>query len=67
MERNYEALRNKILGKYGKLGPFAAELGLTPSTLSIKLSGASDWKREEIERCYQLLDLTEDEIMAYFF
>lgn len=67
MSRNYEALRRKILGKYGCLAKFANDLGITPSTLSIKLKGGSDWTREEIEKSSQLLDLTADEVMAIFF
>lgn len=67
MGRDYEALRRKILGKYGRLAPFAAELGITISTLSAKLKGKTDWKREEIARCVELLELTPEEAMAIFF
>lgn len=67
MGRNYEELRKKILGKYGSLSLFANDLGITPSTLSIKLKGGSDWTREEIEKCIQLLELTVEEAMAIFF
>ena len=67
MGRNYEELRRKILGKYGQLGPFAKELGIQPSTLSLKLQGSTDWRREEIEKTAQLLDLTADEVWLIFF
>ena len=67
MGRNYEELRRKILGKYGQLGPFAKELGIQPGTLSLKLQGATDWKREEIEKTSQLLDLTAEDVWLIFF
>ncbi len=67
MGRDYEALRRKILGKYGSLAPFAQELGITPSTLSLKLQGSSDWRRAEIESCIGLLELTLEEVQAIFF
>ena len=67
MGRDYEVLRRKILGKYGSLAPFAQELSITPSTLSLKLQGNSDWRRAEIERCAELLELTQEEIVAIFF
>ena len=67
MGRDYEELRRKILGKFGQLGPFATELGIQPSTLSLKLQGASDWKREEIEKTAQLLELTPDDVWLIFF
>lgn len=67
MAKDYEALRRRILGKFGSLGAFAAEMGFTPSTLSSKLKGTTDWTRAEIEKASQLLELTTDEVMEYFF
>lgn len=67
MGRDYEPLRRRILGKYGSLAPFAQELGITPSTLSLKLQGRSDWRREEIERCIAALELTMEDVAAIFF
>ena len=67
MGRDYEVLRRKILGKYGKLAPFAEELGITLSTLSTKLKGKTDWKRGEIVHCIESLELTPEEAMAIFF
>lgn len=67
MGRDYEVLRRKILGKYGSLAPFAQELGITPSTLSLKLQGRTDWRRAEIAHIIELLELTLEEVMAIFF
>ena len=67
MNHNYEELRKRIRGKYRNLKDFAKKLDITPSTLSIKLKGKSDWTRAEIERIQKLLDLTPDEVITYFF
>lgn len=67
MGKNYEGLRLRILGKFGSLGAFAEALGCTASTLSLKINGKSDWARTEIEKTQQLLDLTPDEVLEYFF
>ncbi len=67
MTRDYTDLRKKILGTFGALAPFADALGVTPSTLSIKLAGKSDWSRAEIETAQALLDLTPDEVLNIFF
>ena len=67
MGRDYTALVLKIRGKYFKLEGFAKDLGITVSTLRNKLMGKNDWKREEIIKAAELLDLTPDEILFYFF
>lgn len=67
MRRNYSELKKKIRGRYLRLGEFAGDLGVTSSTLTLKLSGKSEWSRAEIERTSDLLDLTSDEILLYFF
>lgn len=67
MRRDYTELRKRILGKYGSLGVFAKKMGMTPSTLSKKLAGVSEWARIEIENAAVLLSLTPDEIWRIFF
>ncbi len=67
MERDYTALVLRIRGKYFKFEGFANDLGITISTLRNKLMGKNDWKREEIIKAAELLDLTPDEILSYFF
>lgn len=67
MGRNYTELRKKIRSKYLVMSKFAADLGITVGTLNSKLKGITDWKREEIEKAASLLDLTTDEVIAYFF
>ena len=67
MQRDYYELRQRIRGKYARIGDFAKALGVTRGTLSLKLRGKSEWSRAEIEKTAELLDLTPDEILRYFF
>ena len=67
MERDYTALIFRIRSKYLRLEDFAKDLGITICTLTSKLKGKTDWKREEMIKAAELLDFTPDEILSYFF
>ena len=67
MKRDYSELRKKIRSIYLRLEDFAKDMNITSGTLSLKLSGKSEWSRAEIEKTADLLDLTPDEILLYFF
>lgn len=67
MSRCYHDLRLRIRGKYARLADFANAIGVTTGTLSLKLRGKSEWSRAEIEKAANLLGLTPDEILNYFF
>lgn len=67
MGRDYTELLKKIRGKYLKLEDFANDLDITMATLRGKLVGKTDWKREEMVKAAELLDLTPEEILHYFF
>lgn len=49
------------------VGDVAKALGIDPATLSRKISGQSDFYRNEIEKLCQILKLTPDETMQIFF
>ena len=65
--RKYGKLREKIKSKYKTLGEFAKTVGISQSTLSLKLNGKVGWKQTEIEKVCQLLGISIDEISEYFF
>lgn len=67
MRLDYSEFRKKIRGVYVKLEDFAKDIGMATGTLSLKLSGRSEWSRGEIEKAATLLGLTPDEILHYFF
>lgn len=67
MPNEFYDLRQRIRGKYPRIGDFAKAVGITKGTLSQKLMGKSEWKRAEMIKAAELLDLTPDEILHYFF
>ena len=67
MEKDYQELCMKIRGKYLRIEDFATDLGISVTTLNSKLTGKTDWKREEMVKAAEMLDMTPDEILHYFF
>lgn len=67
MSANYSKLRGIIREKYGRQSDFAAVLHIDRSTLSLKLSGKSDWTREEIENSCIALGIPFSDAHSYFF
>lgn len=63
----YPKLRGRIREKFGTQEAFALATGMSPSTLSSKLSGKTDWTRQEIERVCELLGIPMAEAHTYFF
>ncbi len=61
----------KLLGKMRELGlsqkAVAEHIGLTESHFSRKLSGEFAFKQSEMQQICNLLNITSDEIGAYFF
>ncbi len=64
---SYPKLRGAIREKFGRQEDFALVLDMSPSTLSAKLSGKTDWTRQEIEDVCRLLGIPVAEAHAYFF
>lgn len=64
---SYAKLRGRIRELCGTQEAFASAIGVSPSTLSLKLSGARDWSREEIELAAECLHIPLEEIHTYFF
>ena len=63
----FRKLRGAIREKYGTQELFAAAVDMHPSTLSAKLSGKTEWTRNEIVQASMLLEIPDTEIHAYFF
>lgn len=64
---SYPKLRGRIREKYGRQEDFAAAMSMSPSTLSAKLKGGTEWTRSEIVKACELLDVPLDEAHFYFF
>jgi hypothetical protein len=67
MPINYSKLKGRIVEICGTQGNFAQKMGLSERTISLKLSGKIPFKQPEILKALEVLDLSEEEIQAYFF
>lgn len=64
---SYSKLRGRIVECFGTNKAFADAMGMDCSSLSFKLNNKTPWKREEIERACELLDIPIEEVHLYFF
>lgn len=64
---SYPKLRGRIREKYGRQEDFARAMGMSPTTLSAKLTGGTEWTRPEIVKACELLDIPLEEAHLYFF
>lgn len=64
---NYSKLRGRIAEKYKQHAAFAKALGISTRSLSLKLTGKTEFRPSEIIKAIQLLELTNNDISAYFF
>lgn len=67
MNYNYSKLKGRIIEKYGSQGSFAEAIGKTRTTTSFKINGKASWNQDEIIKAIELLDLSKDDIVEYFF
>ena len=67
MPINYSKLKGRIVEKCGTQGNFAQKMGLSERTVSLKLSGKIPFKQPEILKALEVLDLSDEDIQAYFF
>lgn len=64
---NYSKLSGRIIEIFETRYKFAKAMGWSERTLSLKMSGKSDWKQIDICKAIKLLHLSEDDIPEYFF
>lgn len=63
----YAKLRGRIKEKFGTQGRFAEAVGLSPITISRKLTGKMAFSSDDIERWCGLLEIPLKEAGVYFF
>ncbi len=67
MAFDYSRLMGKIVEKYNTQANFAAAIGLSEHTVSVKLGNKVGWKQGEILEAANLLGIEHSEIPSYFF
>lgn len=67
MEFKYDKLKGRIKEKYGTQENFAKAIGKTQTTTSFKINGKASWNQDEIVKAIEVLGLSKDDIVEYFF
>ena len=64
---NYSKLTGKIVEVYKTKENFANAMGISATSLSKKLNNKCPFKQDEVSKAINLLDLSGENIMPYFF
>lgn len=67
MSYDYSKLLGAIKEKYGTQESFARNLGISNSTLNLRLNGHCEFKQNEINKSIELLEIAREDIPKYFF
>lgn len=67
MAFDYSKLRGRIVEKFKNQIVFAKQMDWSERTLSLKLNGKVSWKQPEICKAIELLELSDSDILVYFF
>ena len=63
----YKKLRGRIREKFGTEAAFAAALGMSRTSLSLRLNNAAQFTKDDMEKSADLLSFPIEEIHLYFF
>ncbi len=63
----YNKVRGRIVEKYGTISNFAEKIGSSRQTVSQKLTGKSEFSRDDIQRYADALEIPKDDIGVFFF
>lgn len=67
MTYEYRRLKGRIIEKYGTMGEFAKEIGISQNSLSKKMNCKTGISQEDIELWSKLLDISPDDYGAFYF
>lgn len=67
MKYNYSKLLGRMKERRITQEMLAAEIGVNDGTLNRKLNNSNEFKGNEIDAICRVLDISNDEIGAYFF
>lgn len=65
--KTFGRLREEIKKQFDTLDEFASAMGMSVSTLSLKLNDKSEWKRDEMEAACRVLGISIHRVGEYFF
>lgn len=64
---DYSKLLGKIKETFSNQENFANALGISRTSLNLKLNGKSTFSQEEISRSIEVLDIPQKDLPEYFF
>ena len=67
MDFDYSKLRGKIREIFKTQSAFAEAMGMSTTSLSVKLNNNVEFSQKEIDRAVDLLKIEKEDIPAYFF
>lgn len=67
MAYDFSKILGRIIEKFGKQYAFAAKMGWSERTCSMKINSKIEWKQSEIIQACNLLDICNKDIPDYFF
>ena len=67
MDFKYSKLRGRIVEKYGTQGRFAKAVGQSEISISRKMTGQTEFSKEDMKKWCNLLDIEYSEVGEYFF
>lgn len=63
----FNKLEGKIVEVFGTKANFASAMELSQTTMTAKLKGRFDWKRNEMRKACELLGIPLANLVEYFF
>lgn len=67
MSFDYSKLNGRIAEVCGTQAIFAQQIGLSEKSVSDKINNKVGWTQKQIEKCCEVLSLSENDILDYFF
>ncbi|HBG1534365.1 TPA: DUF739 family protein [Clostridioides difficile] len=67
MTYNYNSLTRRIKEKFNTQKNFSKRIGLSRTSLNLRLNNKREFSQEEILKSIKVLDLKEEDIPEYFF
>lgn len=67
MTYNYNSLTRRIKEKFNTQKNFSKKIGLSRTSLNLRLNNKREFSQEEILKSIKVLDLKEEDIPEYFF
>ncbi len=67
MNYDYSKLSGKIKEVFANQGNFANAIGISRTTLNLKLNGKGNFSQEEIAKSIEVLGIPQENLSEYFF